>query len=255
MKKTANIALSGACGRMGRVITELVSARTDCIISAGIDCRCEKYSGFEMYCKINDIEEKPDVVLDFSHPSTLPDLLSFCKMRGVPLVIATTGYTQDDIRQIKSAAAQIPVFYSGNMSLGINLLADLARRAAKVLGGQFDVEIIEKHHNRKVDAPSGTALLLADALNEEYSGALKYVYGRAGAHKPRKKDELGIHAVRGGTIVGEHEIIFAGHDEIISLKHSALSREVFANGAINAALYLAKQQKGLYDMSDLLNNT
>jgi 4-hydroxy-tetrahydrodipicolinate reductase len=250
-----NIALSGACGKMGRVIAGLVEDYPACRIAAGIDPAGEKYAGFEIYSGVSELPEAPDVLLDFSHPSALPDMLSFCKMRGVPLVIATTGYSKDDVHQIKSAAAQIPVFFTGNMSLGINLLADLARRAARVLGGRFDTEIIEKHHNRKLDAPSGTALLLADALNEEYSGALKYVYGRGGAHRPRKKDELGIHAVRGGTIVGEHEIIFAGHDEIISLSHSALSREVFANGAINAALFLAKQEKGLYDMADLLKHT
>jgi len=254
MTKKKKIALTGACGRMGRVISELVSRRDDCEICAGIDVLCANYGSFRIYEKISELPENPDVVLDFSHPSALDDLLSFCKMRGIPLVIATTGYSQEDILKIKAAAAQIPVFFTGNMSLGINLLADLARRATKVLGGQFDIEIIEKHHNRKLDAPSGTALLLADALNEERGGALKYVYGRSGSHKPRMKDELGIHAIRGGTVVGEHEIIFAGHDEIISLSHSALSREVFANGAVSAALFLSQCEKGLYDMSDLLKN-
>ncbi|MCL2638421.1 MAG: 4-hydroxy-tetrahydrodipicolinate reductase [Oscillospiraceae bacterium] len=248
------IALSGACGRMGRVIATLAAGRSDCEISAGIDCRCEKYAEFEMYCSISEIGEKPDVVIDFSHPSSLDDILSFCKARGVPAVLATTGYSEEEVEAIKSAAEQIPVFFTGNMSLGINLLADLARRAAKILGSQYDTEIIERHHNRKVDAPSGTAFMLADAINEVRANTLKYVYGRGGKHQPRTQNELGIHAVRGGTIVGEHEIIFAGHDEIISLSHSALSREVFANGAINAALFLAKKQKGLYDMSDLLNS-
>ncbi|MDR2558179.1 MAG: 4-hydroxy-tetrahydrodipicolinate reductase [Oscillospiraceae bacterium] len=252
MTKTAKIALSGACGRMGRVIAALVAERGDCEISAGIDCRCEKYAEFEMYYKITELETKPDVVLDFSHPSSLSDTLAFCKKNSVPVVIATTGYSAEEVDAIKSAAVQIPVFFTGNMSLGINLLADLARRTARVLGNRYDMEIIEKHHNRKVDAPSGTAFMLADALNEERGNTLKYVYGRSGSHKPRTGNELGIHAVRGGTVVGEHEVIFAGHDEIISLSHSALSREVFANGAINAALYLAKQEKGLYSMTDLL---
>ena len=248
-----NIALSGACGKMGRVIAGLIGNYPDCRISAGIDVLCGRYDSFEIYPNVTDLPEKPDVLIDFSHPSALPDMLSYCKINGVPLVIATTGYSADEAAQIKSAAALIPVFFTGNMSLGINLLADLARRAAKILGSHFDTEIIEKHHNRKLDAPSGTAFMLADALNEERDGVLKYVYGRGGAHKPRKKDELGIHAVRGGTIVGEHEIIFAGHDETITLTHSALSREVFASGAINAALFLARREKGLYDMSDLLN--
>jgi 4-hydroxy-tetrahydrodipicolinate reductase len=237
---------------MGRVIAALAAGRSDCEISAGIDCRCEKYAEFEMVCNINEIAAKPDVVIDFSHPSSLGDTLAFCKKNSVPVVIATTGYSEEETAAIKAAAAVIPVFFTGNMSLGINLLADLARRAARVLGNQYDMEIIEKHHNRKVDAPSGTAFMLADALNSERGQTLKYVYGRGGKHQPRTKNELGIHAVRGGTIVGEHEIIFAGHDEIISLSHSALSREVFANGAINAALFLAGQKAGLYDMSDLL---
>ncbi|MDR2532006.1 MAG: 4-hydroxy-tetrahydrodipicolinate reductase [Oscillospiraceae bacterium] len=249
-----NIALSGACGKMGRVIAELVENYPNCRIAAGIDPAGGKYAGFEVFRNISDVEEKPDVLIDFSHPSALSDILSYCKMRGVPAVIATTGYTQDETAKIKSASSLIPVFFTFNMSLGINLLADLARRAVRVLGGQFDTEIIEKHHNHKKDSPSGTAIMLADALNEERCNALRYVYGRSGTHRPRIKDELGIHSVRGGTIVGEHEIIFAGHDEIISLSHSALSREVFANGAINAALFLAQCEKGLYDMSDLLKN-
>jgi 4-hydroxy-tetrahydrodipicolinate reductase len=248
------IALSGACGRMGRVIAALIAERDDCEVAVGIDCRCEKYAEFEMVCNINELAENPDVVLDFSHPSSLGDTLAFCKTRGVPVVIATTGYSDEEVAAIKAAADAIPVFFTGNMSLGINLLGELARRTARVLGNKYDIEIIEKHHNRKVDAPSGTAFMLADALNEERGQTLKYVYGRGGKHQPRTKNELGIHAVRGGTIVGEHEIIFAGHDEIISLSHSALSREVFANGAINAALFLRGRSAGLYNMTDLLNN-
>jgi 4-hydroxy-tetrahydrodipicolinate reductase len=237
---------------MGRVIAGLVAQRDDCLIAAGIDCRCEKYAEFEMVCDIKEIELKPDVVLDFSHPSSLGGTLSFCIENSVPVVIATTGYSEEEVGAIKAAADSVPVFFTGNMSLGINLLADLARRAARVLGSTYDMEVIEKHHNRKVDAPSGTAFMLADALNEERGQTLKYVYGRSGSHQPRTRNELGIHAVRGGTIVGEHEVIFAGHDEVVTLSHSALSREVFANGAINAALFLSKQAKGLYNMTDLL---
>ena len=249
-----NIALSGACGRMGRVIAGLTEEYPDCRISAGIDVSGEKYADFDIVRKFFDLEENPNVVLDFSNPSALPDMLNFCKMRGVPLVIATTGYNPDETAKIKAASEQIPVFFTGNMSLGINLLADLGRRAAKVLGLRFDVEIIEKHHNKKLDAPSGTAIMLADAVNEEHDNKLKYTYDRHSVRKPREKDELGIHSVRGGTIVGEHEILFAGHHETISLSHSALSREVFAAGAINAAIFLAGQKKGLYDMGDLLKN-
>ena len=245
-----NIALSGAMGKMGRVITNLVESRSDCTITAKIDTH-----GDNVYTNISDITEPVDVVIDFSHPSALPNLLTYCKTKNIPLVAATTGYNTDEVAQIKSAATQIPIFFTGNMSLGINLLQDLARRAVKILGDQFDVEIIEKHHNLKKDAPSGTAHMLADSINKEYSDSKKYVYDRHNVLKPRSKDEIGIHAIRGGTIVGEHEIIFAGHDEIISLSHSALSKEVFAVGAINAAIFMQNKPRGLYDMSDLLRST
>jgi 4-hydroxy-tetrahydrodipicolinate reductase len=202
-------------------------------------------------------KEPVDVIIDFSHPSALPELLTYCKTKSVPIVVATTGFNADEVAQIKNAASQIPVFFTGNMSLGINLLQDLARRAVRVLGKQFDVEIIEKHHNLKKDAPSGTALMLADSVNSafgEFGESKHYVYDRHNVLTPRKSGEIGIHAVRGGTIVGEHEIVFAGHDEVISLSHSALSKEVFAVGAINAAIFLKSQPKGLYDMSDLLKS-
>jgi 4-hydroxy-tetrahydrodipicolinate reductase len=249
------IALAGACGKMGRVIAALAAENSACEIIAGIDVAGEKYADFEIYNKFFDMEKDPDVIIDFSHPSALPDLLTYCKMRNVPVVIAATGYTQDEIVQIKAAVGQIPVFFTFNMSLGINLLADLARRAACVLGDRFDVEIVEKHHNYKKDAPSGTAIMLAEALNDERNNALKYVYDRHSVRKSRDPGELGIHSIRGGTIVGEHEIIFAGHDETISLTHTAQSKEVFAAGALKAALFLSGCKKGLYDMSDLLQCT
>jgi 4-hydroxy-tetrahydrodipicolinate reductase len=248
------IALSGACGKMGGVIAELIGRRTDCELAARIDIISDCDG---VYRRIADVPEQPDVIIDFSHPSALPELLTYCKTKSVPIVVATTGYSTDEIAQIKNAAAQIPVFFTGNMSLGINLLQDLARRAVRILGSQFDVEIIEKHHNLKKDAPSGTALMLADSINAEFSdrgSGKSYVYDRHGVLSARKPSEIGIHAVRGGTIVGEHEIIFAGHDEVISLSHSALSKEVFAVGAINAAIYLKNRPKGLYDMSDLLKS-
>lgn len=247
-----NIAITGACGRMGRVIAELVKERNDCKICAGIDLRGERYADFPVVEKVFELSEKPDVIIDFSHPSALEELLSYCKMKNVPIVIATTGYSEDEIQKIKLAAQQIPVFFTFNMSLGINLLADLAKRAAEVLGTQFDVEIVEKHHNLKKDAPSGTAIMLAEAVNEVYKGEKKYIYDRHNVRKPRDKEEIGISSIRGGTIVGEHDIIFAGHDEVITLSHSAQSREVFAVGAVNAALFLKERSAGLYEMSDLL---
>ncbi len=246
------IAITGACGKMGRVIAGLVEQRSDCKVVAGIDLLGEKYADFPVYKKVFDLTEKPDVIIDFSHPSALPDLLSYGKMNNVPLVLATTGYTDEERSQITAAASQIPVFFTFNMSLGINLLVELARRATQILGDQFDIEIVEKHHNLKKDAPSGTAIMIAEAINEELGGRDHFVYDRHSVRKPRGKDEIGMHAIRGGTIVGEHDIIFAGHDEVITLSHSAQSKEVFAVGAVNAAVFLAGRSAGLYAMSDLI---
>lgn len=246
------IALTGACGKMGRVIDGIVSARDDCEIIAGIDLNGEEYHGFPIFRKVFDLPETPDVIIDFSHPSALPDLLSYCGMKNVPLVIATTGYSPEETEKIKQASQTVPVFFTFNMSLGINLLTDLARRATKILGGQFDIEIVEKHHNLKKDAPSGTAIMIANAINEELDNKMRYVYDRHNVRKPRESDEIGMHSIRGGTIVGEHDIIFAGHDEVITLSHSAGSKEVFAVGAVNAAVYMNGKTAGLYEMGDLL---
>ncbi len=246
------IAITGANGKMGRVITGLVSQRTDCQIIAGIDINTAQTADFPVVKSPFDLPEKPDVIIDFSHPSALDDLLSYCTMNGVPVVVATTGYTEEQVAKIKKTGEQIPVFFTFNMSLGINLLVELGKRAVNVLGGQFDIEIVEKHHNLKKDAPSGTAIMIAEALNNELGNKYHYVYDRHSVRKPREADEIGIHSIRGGTIVGEHDIIFAGHDEVITLSHSAASKEVFANGSINAAIFLSKKDKGLYDMSDLL---
>ncbi len=246
------IAVTGACGKMGRVITGLCAEREDCEIVAGIDKAGNKYDSFPVYSSIFDLTVKPDVIIDFSHPSALDDLLSYCKMNNVPAVIATTGYTDEQRTQITAASAQIPIFFTFNMSLGINLLVELARKATQILGGQFDIEILEKHHNLKQDAPSGTAIMIAEAINEELGGTKHFVYDRHSVRKPRGKEEIGMHAVRGGTIVGEHDIIFAGHDEVITLSHSAQSKEVFAVGSVNAAVFLAVKPAGMYTMSDLI---
>ncbi|MDE7398848.1 MAG: 4-hydroxy-tetrahydrodipicolinate reductase [Oscillospiraceae bacterium] len=246
------IAITGACGHMGKVIAGLISERTDCMVCAGIDTAGEQYGKFSVIKSVFDLPEKPDVIIDFSHPSALPDLLSYCNMNSVPLVIGTTGYSDEEKSKITAASAQIPIFFTFNMSLGINLLAELAKKAVQVLGRQFDIEIVEKHHNRKKDAPSGTAIMLADAINEELGNKNRLVYDRHSVRKPRDKDEIGMHSVRGGTIVGEHEIIFAGHDEVITLSHSAQSREVFAAGAVNAAVFLSGKSAGMYDMSNLI---
>lgn len=246
------ISISGASGRMGKVIASLVKERADCEIISGIDKITEKYDEFPIVENVFDLPEKPDVIIDFSRPSALSDLLSYCKMNGVPLVIATTGYSDEERSKIAAAAAQTPIFFTFNMSLGINLLAELAKKAAQILGSQFDIEIVEKHHNQKKDAPSGTAIMLAEVINEELGNTKRYIYDRHSVRQPRGKDEIGMHSVRGGTIVGEHDIIFAGHDEVITLSHSAQSREVFAAGAVNAAVFLAGKPAGLYAMSDLI---
>ncbi len=249
------IAITGANGKMGRVIANLVAQREDCQVVAGIDLNDTQNGQFPIVKYPAELAEKPDVIIDFSHPSALPDLLSYCTINNVPLVAATTGYTADEIAEIKKTAEQIPIFFTFNMSLGINLLVELGKRAVNVLGGQYDIEIVEKHHNQKKDAPSGTAIMIAEALNGELQGKMKYVYDRHNVRKAREADEIGMHAIRGGTIVGEHDIIFAGHDEVITLSHSAGSKEVFANGSINAAIFLSGRESGLYDMSDLLQNS
>ncbi|MBQ7003534.1 MAG: 4-hydroxy-tetrahydrodipicolinate reductase [Oscillospiraceae bacterium] len=246
------ILISGANGKMGHAVAAAISGREDCVACCGVDLYTQQYGDFPIYEKLADVPEKPDVIIDFSNPALLDDLLDYCLTNGVPCVFATTGYSAEQIAKIKQAAASIPVFFSFNMSLGINLLAQLAKKAVSILGGQFDIEIVEKHHNQKLDAPSGTAIMLADAINEECGEQYHYVYDRHSKRQKREAREIGMHAIRGGTIVGEHDIIFAGHDEVITLSHSAASKEVFAVGAVNAAAFLAGQEAGLYDMSALI---
>ena len=248
------IIINGCCGRMGRVIASCILDRGDCTAVAGVDKAGEQYARFPVYTRLSDVKEEADVIIDFSHPSALDGLLDYCREKGTALVAATTGYTPEQTAQIRAAAKEIPIFFSFNMSLGINLLAELAKRATAVLGGQFDIEIVEKHHNQKIDAPSGTALMLADAVNETLDEKCHYVYDRHSQRKKRSRNEIGIHSVRGGTIVGEHELIFAGRDEVITLAHSAASKEVFAVGAVNAAVYMAGKPAGLYDMGSMLKD-
>ena len=238
---------------MGRVIQQLVAERTDCTIAAGVDLFADSTAAFPAYTNIADVQEEADVIIDFSHPSLLTPILSYAAQKGgIPAVLCTTGYSAEQVEALKTAAQTQPVFYSRNMSLGINLLIDLSKKAAKVLGDQFDIEIIEKHHNQKIDAPSGTALMLADAIASVRDGETQYVYDRHAQRKKREKSEIGLHAVRGGTIVGEHEVVFAGNHEVITLSHSAQSKELFATGAVNASVYMCGKGPGLYDMSDMI---
>ena len=244
------VILCGACGRMGRNVAQLCSER-GVTVTAGVDVAPAPMP-FPVYPDFSDIREEADAVIDFSPASSVRERLDFCKARKIGIVIAGTAFSDEDEALIRAAADVIPVFQTGNLSVGVNLLQMLVKKAAEVLGDGFDAEIVERHHNMKKDAPSGTALMLAKSVNEGFGGSKENVYGRHGLVGARKKSEIGIHAVRGGTIVGEHEVMFAGQDEIVTLSHSARSRMVFAEGALRAAEWLTSQPAGKYDMNDLL---
>lgn len=246
------IVICGANGKMGHTIYRCIQERDDCVVTAGVDINTQQYADFPIYSNISELPEKPDAIIDYSHPSLLSPILEYSKTTGTPVVLATTGYSEEQISEIKKASSQIPVFFSWNMSLGINLLVQLAKKATAILGNQFDIEIIEKHHNQKIDAPSGTALMIANAINETRNNELKYTYDRHSQRKKRDQNEIGIHAVRGGTIVGVHEVLFAGNDETITISHSAASKTVFAEGSINAAVFMKTQSAGLYDMGSIV---
>ena len=242
--------LSGCCGRMGTVVAKL-SVEFGVEIVAGFDI-VKKECPFPVYDDILTVGEIPQVIIDFSNPQTLSPMLKFAMQNNIPLVIATTGYSDEQITEINAASNVVPVFMSANMSLGINLIAQLAKKAAEITGENFDVEIIEKHHNQKIDAPSGTAIMLADEVSKSLPYRSEYVYDRQKVREKRSKQEIGIHAVRGGTIVGEHEIIFAGIDEVISIRHTAMSRDILAAGALKAAKYIISKKHGMHNMTDLI---
>ena len=239
---------------MGHFITQLVSERTDCEIIAGVDLNTNaQTASYPAYTSIDQVTEAADVIIDFSHPSLLTPILHYAAEKGgIPAVLCTTGYTAEQTAELTKASETQPIFYSRNMSLGINLMLELAKKAAKVLGDQFDIEIVEKHHNQKLDAPSGTALALADSMKEVLDDDYFYRYDRSQLRQKRDPKEIGISAVRGGTIVGEHEVIFAGEDEVIEFKHTAHSKAVFAKGAVEAAKFLAGKPAGMYDMRDVI---
>ncbi|MDE6058512.1 MAG: 4-hydroxy-tetrahydrodipicolinate reductase [Clostridia bacterium] len=239
--------LCGACGRMGKTVAE-------CAEQNEIICGVDLYPSpmpFPVYASFSEITEQADAVIDFSSASGLAERLEYCAKHKLPIVLAATGYTAEDEEVIAKYAKKIAVFKTGNLSLGVNVLQLLVKKAAAILE-DFDVEIIERHHNQKKDAPSGTALMLANSVNEGYENSKEFIYGRHGVIGARDKKEIGIHAVRGGSIVGEHEVMFAGTDEIITLSHSARSRKVFATGALKAAKCLIGKPAGLYDMNDML---
>lgn len=247
------IIMNGCNGRMGQFITKLSKEDCDTKIVAGIDIYDGIVNDYPVFKSLKDCDIDADVVIDFTSSSTLDGLIEFCDSKKMPAVICSTGYSDEQIEQIKALSKRIAVLKSANMSLGINLLLKLIKVASKTLSNEgFDIEIVEKHHNQKKDAPSGTALALADSINEACDNKFEFIYDRSQRSAKRDSKELGISAVRGGTIVGEHEIIFAGEDEVITFEHSAYSRAVFAKGALSAAKFLAGKEAGFYDMQDVI---
>lgn len=247
------ILLHGCNGRMGRMITELVRNDADAEIVAGVDSYTGVANDYPVYDSIEKCDSDADVVIDFSNAGAVDALLDHCVEKKVPVVLCTTGLSEAQLAKVQEASGKTAILKSANMSMGINLLLKLLKDAAKVLGNAgYDIELVERHHNQKLDAPSGTALALADSVNEALNGEYHYVYDRSQVRQKRDEKEIGISAVRGGTIVGEHEVIFAGTDEVIEFKHSAYSRNVFAKGAVEAAKFLAGKEPGMYDMSDVI---
>ena len=246
-----NILLCGCSGRMGAVVSDMAAADDNVKIVCGVDVLGEASGAYPAYETLGDCKEDADVVVDFSNPAVFDELLAFCVDRKMPLVICTTGLSEDQLAAIDKAAVKIAILRSANMSVGINVMIKLLRQIAPYMSeAGYDIEIVEKHHNQKLDAPSGTALALAEAANEE--GKLDYVYDRSQVRQKRDKKELGISAVRGGTIVGTHEVIFAGEDEVITFEHMAYSRKLFAKGALEAAKFLAGRKPGMYSMQDVI---
>lgn len=247
------IIMNGCNGKMGQTITNLVSADDDIEIVAGVDAFNQTANTYPVYKDINECREEADVVVDFSSPEALEGLLSFCKSKNVPCVLCTTGLTEAQVEEVKKASNEVAILRSANMSLGINMLMKLLKEATQILApAGFDIEIVEKHHNLKKDAPSGTALALADSINEELNNEYEYVFDRSGRAEQRPVKEIGISAVRGGTIPGDHDVIFAGNDEVITFSHRAYSKGVFAKGAIQAAKFLKGKKAGLYNMGDVI---
>lgn len=247
------VIMHGCNGRMGQAITGMAKTDDTIQIVAGIDSYTEIVNTYPVFTSIGQCDVEADVVIDFSNAAAVEGLLDYCVEKQIPVVLCTTGLSEAQLAKVEEASEKVAVLKSANMSLGINLLMKLLKDATKVLGpAGYDIELVEKHHNQKLDAPSGTALALADSINEAAEGSYEYVYDRSQVRKKREKKELGISAVRGGTIVGEHEVIYAGIDEVIEFKHTAYSRTVFGKGAIEAAKYLAGKPAGRYDMSDVI---
>jgi 4-hydroxy-tetrahydrodipicolinate reductase len=254
----------GCFGRMGTVVRQIVKENNMAIVAgvarsipemqivAGVDI-CDGVAEFPVYGNILEVKEEADVIIDFSSPKALDSILDYAVTKNVPVVLCTTGYSEEQLKAIGKASEKVAVLRSANMSLGINTMAKLLKTAAQILADNgYDIEIVERHHNQKKDAPSGTALLLADAINNTCDGKYEYVFDRSARREARPKNEIGISAVRGGSIVGEHEVIFAGLDEVVEIKHTAYSRSVFAKGAVSAAAFLAGKPAGMYNMGNVV---
>ena len=247
------IIIHGCSGQMGHALQKICLQTEGFVIAAGIDVKpADSSSSFPVFNTLNDCNVTADAVIDFSAAEAAPNLIKWCRGRKLPLVLCTTGLSNETKALIMQVSGELPIFQSANMSLGINLMVSLLERASAVLGDAgFNIEIVEKHHNRKLDAPSGTAFMLAEAVNKD--GRYAYVCDRSGRRQVRPVNEIGISAIRGGTIVGEHNVIFAGQDEILEITHTAHSKDVFATGALKAAEFIIRQKPGIYSMNDMLN--
>ncbi len=246
------ILLVGCGGAMGANVYRSSLEREDCEVVAGIDPRMTREGDYPVFATFAECDVDADVIVDFSSPIVTNDMLAYAMEKSLPVVVCSTGHDEAQLAAIQAASEKIAMFRSGNMSLGINLLINLAKKATEVLGASFDIEIVEQHHHRKVDAPSGTALMIADAISDTLETRPHYEYDRHSKRMKRSKDEIGIHSVRGGTIVGVHEVIFAGQDEVVTISHNAQSRALFATGALSAAAFMKGKTSGMYDMNDVV---
>lgn len=247
------VIMHGCNGKMGQVISRLIAEDAEVELVAGVDARDDGHNPYPVFQNIAACTAEADCVIDFSTAAAVDGLLDYCVEKKLPCVLCTTGLSPEQLEKVKLASKNVAVLKSANMSLGINLMLKLLKKAADVLApAGFDIEIVEKHHNLKLDAPSGTALALADSINEELGNTYEYVYDRSGRRERRPRKEIGISAVRGGTIVGDHDVIFAGSDEVVTFSHTAYSKGVFGKGAVQAAKFLAGKPAGMYDMSNVI---
>lgn len=249
-----NVIMHGCNGKMGQTIAGLIAADENITLVAGVDAFDEGKNDFPVFKSIQECDVQADAIIDFSAAPAVDGLLAYCVEKQIPCVLCTTGLSEEQLKNVEEAAGKVAILKSANMSLGINMLLKLLKEATEILApAGFDIEIVEKHHNLKVDAPSGTALALGDSINEVLDNEYEYVYDRSARREKRPKKEIGFSAVRGGTIVGDHDVIFAGADEVITFSHTAYSKAVFGKGAIQAAKFLKGKPAGLYNMSDVIN--